>query len=399
MRGTRGGRFLHSGAWEHAAGYAADVPATAGRADAAEQPEEKEKNDMGFKPVKIGDRRLDAPIIQGGMGIGVSRSGLAGAVAREGGMGVISAAQVGYDDPGFRKDPEEANLRALREHILRAKELAEGNGMVAVNLMAVTQLYGDYVKVCAEAGADAIISGAGLPSHLPKYAEGYDICLAPIVSSEKSARVILKTWDRKYQRTADFLIIEGPLAGGHLGFSQEELENSASLRYDEEIQKILALKEEFEEKYKKKIPVFSAGGVFSAEDVRHQIDLGCDGVQVASRFVATQECDASQAYKDMYLTAEESDVVIIKSPVGMPGRAIKNDFIRRVSDGTEKITWCFNCLKACNPKTADYCITQALIDAVKGDQQNGLFFCGARVGEIREITTVKALMEELMSAI
>ena len=155
------------------------------------------------------------------------------------------------------------------------------------------------------------------------------------------------------------------------------------------------MKETFEEKYGRKIPVFSAGGVFTADDVRHQIALGCDGVQVASRFVATEECDASPAYKAAYLSAEEKDIQIIKSPVGMPGRAIRNAFIDRVSAGTEEIRGCFNCLKACNPKTADYCITQALIDAVNGDLENGLFFCGARIGEIKEMTTVHDLMNEL----
>ena len=353
---------------------------------------------MKWNAVKIAEHTLNVPVIQGGMGIGVSRCRLAGAVAKEGGMGVISAAQIGYDDPDFRKDPEAANLRALRAHIARAREISEGNGMIAVNLMAVTQLYGDYVKVCAEAGADAIISGAGLPSHLPKYAEGSDICLAPIVSSEKSARVILKTWDRKYQRTADFLVIEGPLAGGHLGFSQEELKQALSLNYDEEIRKILRVRDSFAEKYGRRIPVFSAGGIFSAEDVRRQIGLGCDGVQVGSRFVATEECDASPEYKRAYIEATAEDIGIITSPVGMPGRALRNAFTERVRDGSEKITWCFNCLKACNPKTADYCITQALIDAVRGDRQNGLFFCGARVGEIREITTVKELIKELSEA-
>ena len=359
----------------------------------------KENSEMKWNAVKIGEHTLNIPVIQGGMGIGVSRCRLAGAVAKEGGRGVISAAQIGYDDPDFRKDPEAANLRALRAHIARAREISEGNGMIAVNLMAVTQLYGDYVRVCAEAGADAIISGAGLPSHLPKYAKNGDICLAPIVSSEKSARVILKTWDRKYQRTADFLVIEGPLAGGHLGFSQEELEQALSLNYDEEIRKILRVRDSFAEKYGRRIPVFSAGGIFSAEDVRHQIDIGCDGVQVGSRFVATEECDASPEYKQAYIEAGEEDIAIIKSPVGMPGRALRNAFIERVNRGGEKIAWCFNCLKACSPKTADYCITQALIDAVRGDRQNGLFFCGARVGEIREITTVKELMKELAGTI
>ncbi|MCD7865979.1 MAG: nitronate monooxygenase, partial [Clostridiales bacterium] len=204
---------------------------------------------MLMKSVRLHGRTLPIPIIQGGMGIGVSRSRLAGAVAKEGGMGVISTAQVGYDDPEFDMDPEGANLRVLPQQIRRAKELSGGKGLVGVNIMSVTQLYELYVKTVCEAGVDAIISGAGFPSKLPEYAAGYDVAIAPIVSSERSARVILKLWDKKYQRTADFLVIEGPRAGGHLGFSPEQLQDINSLDYDEEIRKIIALKSVYEEKY------------------------------------------------------------------------------------------------------------------------------------------------------
>ena len=348
---------------------------------------------MIMKPVRLKDKLLRLPIIQGGMGIGVSRCRLAGAVAKEGCMGVISTAQVGYDEPDFAKHPEEANLRALPEQIRRAKELSEGNGMVAVNIMAVTQLYEDYVKTVCAAGVDAIISGAGLPTNLPEYASGYDVALAPIVSSAKSATVILKYWDKKYHRTADFLVIEGPKAGGHLGFSNEQLEDIEHLNYDEEIKNIIAVKHTYEEKYGTYMPVFVAGGMFAKEDAVHVLELGADGIQAATRFVATEECDASDAYKQAYVNAKPEDVVIIKSPVGMPGRAIRNAFTDNITPG--KITHCFNCLKACKPATAPYCITQALINAVKGDLEHGLIFCGSRVGEINKITTVPALIAEL----
>ena len=349
----------------------------------------------GLKGLQIGERMAAVPIIQGGMGIGVSRCRLAGAVAKEGGMGVLSTAQIGYDDPDFAKNPEETNLRVLPEQIKKAKEIAGGNGMVAVNIMAVTQLYETYVKTACAAGVDAIISGAGLPTELPKFAEGYNVALAPIVSSTKSANVILKFWDKKYHRTADFLVIEGPLAGGHLGFSKEQLEDIPSLDYDTEIQNIIALKQTYEEKYQTTIPVFVAGGIFTAKDAAHVMELGADGIQAATRFVATEECDASDAYKQAYVNASDEDVIIIKSPVGMPGRAIKNAFIERMLAAPDKISHCFNCLKACNPATAPYCITQALINAVVGDLDNGLIFCGSRVGEIKKITTVPKLMQEL----
>lgn len=348
-----------------------------------------------MKEVQIRSKKMSVPIIQGGMGIGVSRCRLAGAVAAQGGMGVISTAQVGYDEEDFQRHPEEANLRVLPRQIQNAKELAKGNGMVGVNIMAVTQLYEDYVKTACEAGVDAIISGAGLPSSLPEYAKGYDVALAPIVSSAKSARVILKLWDRKYSRTADFLVIEGPKAGGHLGFSREELDKGDFSDYDAEITGILEVKKTYEEKYGCSIPVFVAGGIFDAEDVQHAIALGADGVQVASRFVATEECDASNAYKQAYVDASEEDVVIIDSPVGMPGRALRNKFIRDITGASEKISHCFNCLKACNPVTAHYCITKALIQAVLGNLDQGLIFCGARVGEIKRISTVREVIREL----
>lgn len=350
---------------------------------------------MIMKPVRLKNKLLELPIIQGGMGIGVSRCRLAGAVAKEGCMGVISTAQVGYDEPDFARNPEKANLRALPEQIRKAKETAHGRGMVAVNIMAVTQLYETYVKTVCEAGVDAIISGAGLPTNLPEYAAGHDVALAPIVSSEKSAKVILKYWDKKYHCTADFLVIEGPKAGGHLGFSNEQLENIEDLDYDEEIRKIVALKHTYEEKYQTSIPVFVAGGMFTKEDAVHVLDLGADGIQAASRFVATEECDASDAYKQAYIDARAEDVVIIKSPVGMPGRAVRNAFIDNITADPGKISHCFNCLKACNPATAPYCITQALINAVKGDLDHGLIFCGSRVSEINRITTVPELIAEL----
>lgn len=348
-----------------------------------------------MKLITIQDQELRIPLIQGGMGVGISRSNLAGAVAREGGMGVISAAQIGYDRQEFAKDPEAANLRELPRQIRRAKEIAGGCGMIGVNIMAVTQLYGDYVRTACEAGADAIITGAGLPTALPQYVAGFPTKIAPIVSSAKAAQVILKYWGKKYSRTADFIVVEGPLAGGHLGFSFETLAHLPAYDFSKEIKVILAVKRQYEAQFGKKIPLFLAGGMMNSQDVRAALSLGADGVQVASRFVATEECDAAPAYKQAYVRAVPEDITIIHSPVGMPGRALRNAFIKRMEAGQEKITGCYNCLKACNPKTASYCITQALVNAVKGDVENGLIFCGARIGEIREITTVKQVIQEL----
>lgn len=344
----------------------------------------------------IGNKTVRVPIIQGGMGVGVSRSSLAGAVAKAGGIGVISTAQIGYDEEDFSKNYRESNIRSIRKHILKAKSQADG-GLVGVNVMVALKDYEEHVRTAAEAGADVIICGAGLPVKLPKLVEGTDAKIAPIVSTEKAASILLKMWERRYQSTADFIVIEGPKAGGHLGFSREQLQEDAAgqLKYDEEICKIIETVREYENKFGKKIPVMVAGGIFDAEDIRHVRGLGADGVQIASRFVATQECDAHPAYKEAYIRAREEDIRIVQSPVGMPGRAVENKFLKEVEEGKQKVDRCFGCLAKCNPEKIPYCITQALIRAVNGDVENGLIFCGANVGRIQEITTVPELMEEL----
>jgi NAD(P)H-dependent flavin oxidoreductase YrpB (nitropropane dioxygenase family) len=345
------------------------------------------------------------PIIQGGMGVGVSRSSLAGAVAREGGIGVISTAQIGYDEEGFEQHENECNLRAIDKHIARAKELAQGAGLVGVNIMVALKHYKEHVKEAVRAKADVIICGAGLPTELPglvrsameefRYKKEDMPALAPIVSSEKAARIIFKMWEKKYGCLPDLLIVEGPKAGGHLGFSREQLETLTPGAYDEEIGRIIACAEEYGERYGKHVPVAVAGGIFDREDVNHALSLGAEGVQVASRFVATWECDASDAYKQAYIRADEEDLKIVSSPVGMPGRALNNRFIQQVEHGREPILKCYQCLEHCNPAKVPYCITRALINAVKGDLDHGLIFCGGNVGRIQKLMSVHELMQEL----
>lgn len=350
---------------------------------------------MKMKPLVIGDLIARIPIIQGGMGVGVSRSRLASAVAREGGIGIISTAQIGYDEPDFDKHQIESNLQAVKKHLKLAKDAAEG-GIVGVNIMVATKQFERYVKAACEGGADVIISGAGLPITLPELVKGFKTKIAPIVSSIRAASVILKMWDRKYKTTADFLVIEGPLAGGHLGFSKEQLDHIDELDYDSEIKGIIECKKEYEAKYNRNIPVVVAGGIFDQADIRHALELGADGVQIATRFVVTEECDASQEYKNAYLAAKKEDIRIVISPVGMPGRAIMNQFLKSVGDKRIAVTKCFNCLEHCNPKDTPYCITKALINAVDGKLNEGLIFCGENVYRLKEMTTVKKLFEELV---
>lgn len=347
-----------------------------------------------MKKLVIGDLVANIPIVQGGMGVGISLHKLAAAVAREGGIGVISAAQPGFREPDFYTNTFDANMRALSREIRLAKEQSDG-GIIGVNIMVAVTHYEDFVKCCIENGADIIISGAGLPMDLPKFAEGSDIKLAPIVSSAKACKVIFSRWMKKYNRLPDLLVIEGPKAGGHLGFKAEEVMSIEN--FDDEILKILETKKEFEEKYNKTIPVVFGGGVFSKEDVKHCIeDLGLDGVQMATRFVATEECDADIEFKKAYVNAKLEDVKIVKSPVGMPGRALNNHFIKDIVPDGCKISRCFKCLVHCDPKTIPYCISQALFNGANGDIDNALVFCGENVYKIDKISTVKDIIDEVL---
>lgn len=349
---------------------------------------------MNMKPLNIGELKARIPIIQGGMGIGVSRWRLAGSVAKEGGIGVISTAQIGYDEPEFKNEPIPTNLKAIKKHIDLARSIAEG-GIIGLNIMVATKQYESYIKAACEAGADVIISGAGLPIKLPELVRGYNTKIAPIVSSLKAASVILKMWDRKYKRTADFIIIEGPKAGGHLGFTKEQL-NSKAIDFDAVIKDIIKHLKEYEDKYHVTIPVIVAGGIYDREDIKRVFNLGADGVQISTRFVVTEECDASEEFKKAYLNAAKEDIEVVSSPVGMPGRALLTPFLRKATLGKIPVKKCFNCLEKCNPREIPYCITKALIEAVKGNIDDGLVFCGENAYRLDKMTTVRELFEELI---
>lgn len=350
---------------------------------------------MDFKPLQIGDLQIQYPIIQGGMGVGISRSHLAGAVSANGGLGIISTAQIGYDEPDFERHQEETNLRAIGKHVREAKKISGGKP-VGVNIMVATKDYPAYVKAAVDAGVDVIISGAGLPIKLPEYVGDSGCKIAPIVSSEKAAVLMLRNWEKKYQRTADFIVIEGPKAGGHLGFKADSVEKITQEEYDVEIGKIIAVVKSYEEKFGQKIPVIVAGGIFDHDDICHAISLGADGVQIASRFVATEECDADEKYKEAYIQAKKEDVEIVMSPVGMPGRALRNAFVKLIEKKAQPVSKCYHCLEKCNPAKVPYCITKALINAVRGDIEHGLIFVGDNVGRITQMTNVHDLMMELV---
>ena len=373
-----------------------------------------------FKPLVIGDLKIEKPVIQGGMGVGISLHRLAGAVAKAGGMGIISTAQIGFREPDFKTNFVEANLRAIRNEFKKAREIAP-EGAIGFNIMVATKHYDMWVKEAVKAGADAIISGAGLPVSLPEYAEAaYEEMkamgkkflrrtkLAPIVSTAKAAMVICKMWDRKYHRVPDFVVVEGPLAGGHLGFTKEQLAQYGAdstdvetsynqAAYDEEVKAIMKVVKGYEDKYETHIPVVTAGGIYTHEDVKHQFELGAEGVQVATRFVTTEECDAPDAYKQTYIEASKEDIVITQSPVGMPGRAILNPFLKKIKEGERPaIKSCFQCLEHCDIKTIPYCITRALVNAAEGDEDAALLFCGSNAFRSDRIETVEEVMNALL---
>lgn len=347
--------------------------------------------------MKLGNRELALPLIQGGMGVGVSMGGLAGAVAAEGAMGTLSTADAGWNEPDFAAHPQQANLRALRREVQRAKRLAAGAGLVAVNAMVATRQYADSVRTALEAGADAIVSGAGLPLELPALAEGFEALLAPIVSGPRAAQLICRTWAKRYGRVPDFVVLEGCQAGGHLGFEEADLLSGRCTPLSRLIPEVLAALRPFEEKFDRAIPLFCAGGVATGAEMARCTRLGAAGAQLATRFIATEECDAGQGYKDVLLAARPEDLRIIHSPVGMPGRAVNSPLVQRLAAGMRQPpAHCSGCIKSCRPAETPFCITHALIEAVKGNWEEGLFFSGSRVDLVDRMRTVPDLIDELM---
>ncbi|MBQ6820611.1 MAG: nitronate monooxygenase [Clostridium sp.] len=350
---------------------------------------------MNLKPLKIGDLIAKIPIIQGGMGIGVSLSNLAGNVAKLGAIGVISSAHPGYLEDDFEKNTLAANIRALRNHIKKAKEISN-NGIIGVNIMVAMNNYVEYVKTTIEAGADLIISGAGLPLNLPEIIKGSSIKIAPIVSSAKASKIILNYWKKHFNKTADAIIVEGPLAGGHLGFKKDFIKEEV-INFDDNIKNIIKEVKNFESYYNKDIPVIVAGGIFESSDIKKYLELGASGVQVATPFVATYECDAHENFKNAYVNCTKEDIELTISPVGMPGRAIKNNLTERLKKEKLPISKCYNCLIPCTPSKTPYCISSALISAVKGDVENGLVFCGHNAYKINKLSSVKDVIDKLIN--
>lgn len=335
---------------------------------------------------------LEIPIIQGGMGIGISLGSLAGHVMKEGGMGTISAAHPGYAQDSFLANPLKANWAALKEEVRKARKISQGKGILAVNIMCASRHYPDYVKAALEAGFDAIVSGAGLPTSLPAYTKDASILLAPVVSSLRAFRLICTTWQKRYHRQPDFVIVEGPLAGGHLGFKKEELISETARTLEETVADILAWQKEVS----LEIPVFAAGGVRTGSELIRFLEMGAAGIQIATPLIPTEECDASLAFKQRFLDRDHTQTRIIASPTGYPARALDSPFTRRASQKRIPPVHCLNCLRMCRPSECPYCITEALICAVQGDQEKGLFFSGSLHQPFTRIRSVHEVLKDYL---
>jgi nitronate monooxygenase len=353
---------------------------------------------MEFKTLKglcIGDLTTKLPIIQGGMGVGISRSGLASAVAGEGGIGVIATAGIGMFEPDFIKDFLGANIRALQKEIIKAR--AKSEGVIGVNIMVALSNFADMARTAIQEGVDIIFSGAGLPLSLPQFLEGSrKTKLVPIVSSARAVKIIFKKWIEKYNYIPDAVVVEGPLAGGHLGFKADQIDNP-EYALENLIPQVIAEVGVFEKECQKAIPVIAAGGVYTGADIYRFLQLGAAGVQMATRFIATDECDAALEFKQAFLGVKPEDLVIIKSPVGLLGRAIGNQFIADVALGKKKPFQCpYHCIITCDYQNSPYCIAQALISACRGRLEHGFVFSGANGYRTTGIVPVKDLIQALI---
>jgi nitronate monooxygenase len=340
--------------------------------------------------LKIGNLEINPPIIQGGMGVRVSMSGLASAVANEGCAGIIASVGLGMYENLKASDFVKVNNDALRREIRTAR--SKTKGIIGVNVMVVLSNYEDLVRVCVEEKVDMIICGSGLPMDLPKLTAGSGIKLIPIVSSARAFNIIYRKWKQNYQRVPDAVILEGPLAGGHLGYKHEEVSAGTTATLEELVKELVDYCNTIEDH----VPVIAAGGIYTGEDIAKFLKMGASGVQMATRFVCTDECDVDDDFKQAYINARKEDITIIKSPVGLPGRVIKNKFVDRISAGETVPFKCpHHCLQSCNPRLAPYCIAKVLASASKGELDDSFVFAGANAWRCTEIVPVKTLIDEL----
>lgn len=358
------------------------------------------KSGQDIPPLKIGNLEAKVPIVQGGMGVGISGANLASAVANEGAIGVISSVGLGTFNNEAKVGFAEANRRALINEIRKARSMTKG--ILGVNIMLALTDHANHVKAAIDEKIDIVILGAGLPlrnfidmsiGELKKLHTKF----APKVSSARATELIFKHWAKHYNHVPDALVVEGPLAGGHLGFKKEDLDKP-EFSLDKLVKACIDCLKPYEERFKKTIPVIAAGGIYTGADIFKFLKMGAGGVKMGTRFVATHECDAADEFKQMYVDCKKEDITVIESPLGLPGRVIINQFIKDVRSGLKKPFECvWQCLKMCNYEEAPYCIGRALYNAKIGNLKDGFAFSGANAYRIKEIVAVKDLIETLLN--
>ena len=356
--------------------------------------------------LRIGALEAEIPIVQGGMGVGISLSGLASAVANAGGIGVIATPGIGQFEPDWDANPSKANKRALQKEIRKTK--AKTGGIVGVNVMVALSDFDDLVQCAVDEGVNVLFLGAGLPLGLPKTLPLNRLGelatkFVPIVSSARAAKIVFRAWQKRYNHVPDAVVVEGPLAGGHLGFRKDQIDNP-DYALEKILPEVITVVKPYEEQFNRSIPVIAAGGIYTGADIHRFMELGVQGVQMGTRFVATYECDASMEFKEAYLNCKKEDIVIIDSPVGLPGRAIRGNFLERVLSGSKEPFKCsWKCLKSCDFKNVPYCIGLALTNAKKGKLEEGFAFAGANAYRVDKIISVKeligTLVEEYMAVV
>ncbi len=359
---------------------------------------------MALAPLKIGKYIIEKPIVQGGMGVGISWDQLAGNVSKEGGLGIVSAVGTGYynnkafshklvaDRPlDVQNFYSRDGLKAIYDN---ARKIC-GDKPLGVNILYAINDYGRVVRDACEIGFDIIITGAGLPTNMPEFTEGYpDVALVPIVSSPKALKIINKRWQKRYNRLPDAVILEGPKSGGHQGFTYEQcaMEENQLENLVKPVVEEAALWGD--------IPVIAAGGVWDKNDIDQMISLGASGVQMGTRFIGTKECDAHANFKKVLLDAKEEDIILMKSPVGYPARGVRTNLTSLVETRTGPDIKCIsNCVAPCNrgveAKEVGFCIADRLSDAYEGNIELGLFFSGTNGYRLTELVSVKELMVKL----
>lgn len=347
---------------------------------------------MKLPSLKIRNLETKYPVIQAGMGVRIGMAELSSAVVNCGGYGTIASVGIGDIERGKFRFVDECNENFALE-LKKARELCGGKKPLGVNVMVALSNYEEIVRTAVAGGVDFIISGAGLPLPLPEYVGDADVALIPVISSGRAFEVVVKTWLRKYNRKPDAVIVEGPKCGGHLGFTMDMIEHPETCSMEillKEVQDVIV-------RYNLQgLPIIAAEEVACRADIERFLKMGYNGVQIGTYFITTEEAGIDARSKQFFIDAKSEDVVVIKSPVGLPVRVLKSPLVQRVlTGGREKFTCPYRCLRSCNPAKSLFCIAKALLATWRGDTENGLYMVGCNIESVKKIYPVKEFFDSL----